>query len=199
MKNKKKHKNILYTGMGDKGTTTLFNCKQGRISKSANVIEALGAVDELNSFLGIIKVYTELDKLFLKTNNKKLFYSQIIERTQQNLFVVQAELAGSKMSVQRKEINYIENVIQAKSELLPPIKSFTLAGGSIVSSGLDYARTLARKAERRIIAVSDEGIKNVDLKTLAYINRLSSLLFTMSRYANYAFAIEEEHPKYNKK
>jgi cob(I)alamin adenosyltransferase len=199
MKNKKKHKNILYTGMGDKGTTTLFNCKQGRISKSANVIEALGAVDELNSFLGIIKVYTELDKLFLKTNNKKLFYSQIIERTQQNLFVVQAELAGSKMSVQRKEINYIENVIQATSELLPPIKSFTLAGGSIVSSGLDYARTLARKAERRIIAVSDEGIKNVDLKTLAYINRLSSLLFTMSRYANYAFAIEEEHPKYNKK
>jgi cob(I)alamin adenosyltransferase len=185
--------------MGDKGTTTLFNCKQGRISKSANVIEALGAVDELNSFLGIIKVYTELDKLFLKTNNKKLFYSQIIERTQQNLFVVQAELAGSKMSVQRKEINYIENVIQATSELLPPIKSFTLAGGSIVSSGLDYARTLARKAERRIIAVSDEGIKNVDLKTLAYINRLSSLLFTMSRYANYAFAIEEEHPKYNKK
>jgi cob(I)alamin adenosyltransferase len=199
MKNKKKHKNILYTGMGDKGTTTLFNCKQGRISKSANVIEALGAVDELNSFLGIIKVYTELDKLFLKTNNKKLFYSQIIERTQQNLFVVQAELAGSKMSVQRKEINYIENVIQATSELLPPIKSFTLAGGSIVSSGLDYARTLARKAERRIIAVSDEGIKNVDLKTLAYINRLSSLLFTMSRYANYTFAIEEEHPKYNKK
>lgn len=196
--NKKKHKNILYTGLGDKGTTTLFNCKQGRISKSALLIEALGSIDELNAYLGIIKVYSEMDKIFLKLKKKNILYSQILENIQQTLFIIQAELAGSKMSVKKKELNYIENIIHNIADILPPINSFTISGGSLISSGLDYARTLARKGERRIISAEEEKSEVISKMTLSYMNRLSSLLFALSRYSNYFFSIVEKHPNYNK-
>ena len=68
----KKHKNILYTGFGDKGTTTLYDCKQGRISKSSILVEALGSVDELNAYLGIIKVYSNTTKMALIVKKKKI-------------------------------------------------------------------------------------------------------------------------------
>ena len=197
-KNIKKDKNILYTGFGDNGTTTLFDCKQGRISKSAILIEALGSVDELNAYLGIIKVYSDIDKIILKTS-KKVFYSKIIDDIQQNLFIIQAELGGSKMSVDKKETKKIENIINQIGKVLPPIKSFTISGGSIISSGLDFARTLARKSERRVISVSEEGSRKISIGTISYMNRLSSVLFAMSRYANYLFSIPESHPDYNKK
>jgi ATP:cob(I)alamin adenosyltransferase len=195
----KKDKNILYTGFGDKGTTTLFDCKQGRISKSAVLIEALGSVDELNAYLGIIKVYYDIDKINLKIGSKKNPFSKIIEDIQQNLFVIQAELGGSDMHVGKKELIKIENIINKIGEVLPPITSFTVSGGSIISSGLDFARTLARKSERRIISVSEEGMRNINPHTISYMNRLSSVLFAMSRYANYIFSIPEGHPDYNKK
>lgn len=194
----KKDKNILYTGFGDKGTTTLFDCKQGRISKSSALIEALGSVDELNAYLGIIKVYADIDKVILKAG-KKISYSHIIEDIQQNLFIIQAELGGSKMHVDKKELNKIEKIINQIGEVLPPITSFTISGGSLISSGLDFARTLARKGERRIISVSDEGSRIINPQTISYMNRLSSVLFAMSRYANYIFSIPEGHPDYNKK
>lgn len=203
--NLKKAKNILYTGFGDKGTTTLFDCNQTRISKSAMLIEALGSVDELNAYLGIMKVYSEMDQITLNVGNlptgkagKKILYSKIIEDIQQNLFIIQAELAGSKMFVNKKEITKIENIINQIGDVLPPITSFTISGGSIISSGLDFARTLARKSERRIVAVSDEGSRKISTHTISYMNRLSSILFAMSRYANHLLFIPESHPDYNK-
>jgi cob(I)alamin adenosyltransferase len=211
----KKDKNILYTGFGDKGTTTLFDCKQGRISKSSILVEALGSVDELNAYLGIIKVYSDLDKVSLKIGKKKIHYSKIIEDIQQTLFVIQAELGGSKMSVSKKELNKIENIIEKIAEVLPPITSFTISGGSILSASLDFARTLSRKSERRVVAVADEakssktgspdtskevsrGSRKIGSVTISYMNRLSSVLFALSRFANYAFQIPENHPDYNK-
>lgn len=195
----KKDKNILYTGYGDNGTTTLFDCKQGRISKSTKLIEALGSVDELNAYLGIIKVYSDSDKIILKIGNKNILYSHIIEEIQQNLFVIQAELGGSKMTVAKKELIKIENIINQIGKVLPPITSFTISGGSIISSSLDFARTLARKSERRVITVFDEGSRIIGPHTISYMNRLSSILFAMSRYANHFFAIDERHPVYIKK
>ena len=197
-KTQTKHKNILYTGFGDNGTTTLYNCKQGRISKSAVLIEALGSIDELNAYLGIIKVYADIDKIALKIGAKKILYSKIIEDIQQDLFVIQAELGGSKMTMGKNEMKKIEKIIYNISELLPPITSFTISGGSIISSGLDYARTLARKGERRIITVTEEGSRIIGVNTISYMNRLSSVLFAMSRYANHIFSIPENHPDYNK-
>lgn len=198
-KNLKKSKNILYTGFGDQGTTTLYDCKQGRISKSSILVEALGSVDELNAYLGIIKVYADIDKLALKSSNKKIPYSKIIENIQQNLFIIQAELGGSKMSISSKELKKMEDIINQIGKILPPITSFTISGGSIISAGLDFARTLARKSERRIISVSDEGSRIIGKGTISYMNRLSSMLFAMSRYSNYIFSIPENHPNYNKK
>jgi len=194
MNHLKKAKNILYTGFGDNGTTTLFDCKQGRISKSSILVEALGTVDELNAYLGIIKVYSDIDKVALK----KVLFSTILEEIQQNLFIIQAELGGSVMSVNKKELIKIEKIINQIGEVLPPITSFTISGGSLISSGLDFARTLARKSERRIISVSDEGSRKISPITISYLNRLSSVLFALSRYANYFFSVSESHPNYNK-
>lgn len=194
----KNKKNILYTGFGDKGTTTLYHCDQGRISKSANIIEALGSLDELNAYLGVLKFYSEKENLSLLKNKAKISYVNIIENIQQILFIIQANLAGGDTHVKKNDLNKIENIIEYISESIPPIKSFTLSGGSIVSSMFDFARTLARRSERRMIAVHDEGVKKLDSNTMAYLNRLSSLLFSLSRYTNYLLGIEEVHPHYNK-
>lgn len=195
---KKTNKNTLYTGFGDKGTTTLFHCDQGRISKSASIIEALGSLDELNAYLGIVKVYSDMDKVDLLFNKKKISYSKIIKDIQEVLFIIQAQVAGSKIFVSKKHIKVIEDIISIISDLLPPVTSFTISGGSILSAELDFSRTLARRAERRIVQVEVEGIKVLDPNTIVYMNRLSSVLFAMSRYANYILSIPEDHPKYNR-
>jgi len=194
-----KKKQTLYTGVGDSGTTTLFHCEQGRISKSADIIEALGVLDELNAYIGIVKVYArEGDMKIVINSKKKILYCDILNDIQQTLFIIQAEVAGSPMTVKKNDLNDIEKIISYISNSLPPIKSFTVSGGSVLSAELDYTRTLARRCERRIITVVDGGGNKIGPITLAYLNRLSSILFAMSRYANYALAIKEEHPNYNK-
>jgi cob(I)alamin adenosyltransferase len=198
MEKKGSKKNTLYTGHGDSGTTTLFHCDQGRISKSANIIEALGTLDELNAYLGIIKVQSEINSFNLKVNKKNIQYSKIIENIQQKLFIIQAEVAGSDISVGKNDLKEIELIIKYISESIPPIKSFTISGGSLLSSELDFSRTLARRAERYIVKVKEEGFKKLNPVTISYMNRLSSILFAMSRYANHILAIPETHPKYNK-
>lgn len=196
---KKINKNALYTGRGDDGTTTLFHCDQGRISKSASIIEALGSLDELNAYLGIIKVYGEKENFKISINKKNIFYSEILDNIQQTLFVIQAEVGGSDISPTKENLKELEKIIESISSVLPPITSFTVSGGSLLSAELDFSRTLARKAERRIVQVQDEGIKVLSKNIITYMNRLSSVLFAMSRYANYILSIKEEHPNYNKK
>lgn len=195
----KMKKNTLYTGVGDSGTTTLFHCEQGRISKSADIIEALGVLDELNAYLGLVKVYAKEDgmQIILKSK-KKILFSNILNDIQQTLFIIQAEVAGSPMTIRKSDLNKIEDIISYISSLLPPIKSFTVSGGSVLSAELDYTRTLARRCERRIITVVDGGGSEIGKTTLAYLNRLSSILFAMSRYVNHTLSIKEEHPKYNR-
>lgn len=197
MADKKNQK--LYTGLGDKGTTTLYHCDQGRISKSASIIEALGSLDELNAYLGLIKVMAQLEPLTIKINSKKqIQYKDILDEIQQTLFIIQAEIAGSKMTVDKKALIKIEAIISLISEKLPQITSFTISGGSILSAELDFSRTLSRRTERRIVSLLDDQSRKVGVITIAYLNRLSSLLFAMSRYANHIMSIPEEHPKYNK-
>ena len=188
----------LYTGRGDNGTTTLFHCDQGRISKSADIIEALGSLDELNAYLGIVKVYSQNEQIKIIFNKKnKILFSDVLNEIQQTLFIIQAELAGSDMTVGKSSLNKIESIIKIISESLPPITSFTVSGGSALSAELDFSRTLARRCERRVIAALDNGVR-IGKVTITYLNRLSSILFALSRYTNYFLAIKEEHPKYNK-
>lgn len=189
-------RNILYTGVGDKGTTTLYHCNQQRISKSANIIEALGALDELNAYLGIVKVFVTKDKAQLLINKKNIPFYKIIDDIQQTLFIIQAEVAGGEMIVSKSHVSNLEEIILIIGDIIPPITSFTISGGSLLSAELDFSRTLARRAERRMVTVMEEGVRKFGPNTIAYMNRLSSVLFAMSRYINHILSIKEEHPKY---
>lgn len=181
----------LFTKKGDSGTTTTFGCNQ-RISKSAPIAEALGTVDELNSFLGICKLRASEAGLDIKDEK----VADLTHDVQEKLFVVQAELAGADMRLEEAAVKKLEKVTNAIEVALPPIKTFFISGGSTLASHFDYARTLARRAERRVIAVQDEGKKELGASTLAYLNRLSSLLYALARYANHEAGAEEEPPSY---
>lgn len=197
-KNNSKNKNTLYTGFGDKGTTTLYHCNQSRISKSSSVIEALGSIDEINAYLGVVKMNSEIDSLKLEKNKKFLKFKDLLEEMQQVLFIIQAEIAGGEVFINKKNLKRIESIIEIISDKLPPINSFTVSGGTLISAELDFSRTLARKAERNLVKVQEEGIRKISAITISYMNRLSSVLFAMSRYANFSLSISEKHPNYNK-
>ena len=189
-------KNTLFTGKGDSGTTTLFQCNQKRISKSASIIEALGATDELNAYLGVVKVYPGISKLNIFIGKKKISFKNILGDMQQTLFIIQAEIAGTKMKPSRDHVDSVEKIINAIALELPPVKSFTVSGGNIISAQLDYLRTLARRCERRVVAVLDDGERDIDFNTISYLNRLSSVLFALSRYVNHVMKVKEDHPLY---
>jgi cob(I)alamin adenosyltransferase len=183
---------MLYTQKGDNGTTKTFRCDQ-RISKSSAITEALGSLDEINSFLGICKVKSEKEKLMLVDGTS---FAKMVHEVQKNLFIIQAEVAGSKMSITEDKIKEIEMIIDSIERELPLIKTFFISGGSKLATLFDIARTIARRAERRVIGVVDEGKTEISGNTLAYLNRLSSLLYAMARLTNHKFGITEEGPDY---
>jgi cob(I)alamin adenosyltransferase len=172
---------MLYTRKGDNGTTKTFGCDQ-RISKSSIVAEALGSLDEVNSFLGLVRAKT--NKKTFQIKNKKISYSELVLEIQQNLFIIQAEVAGSTLNITAEKIIKIEKIVDEIEKVLPPIKSFYISGATEVSATFDFARTLARRAERRVVAVKEEGKATVSAETLTYLNRLSSLLYALARISS---------------
>lgn len=183
---------MLYTRKGDGGTTKTFGCDQ-RISKSSIIAEALGSLDEINSYLGFCKVKARKER-FLVQN--KISVDQIIHNIQKNLFIVQAELAGASMSIDEEKVKEMETIIDSIEKELPPIKTFFISGGTEIASVFDIARTISRRAERRVVRATEEGKTPVNKFTLAYLNRLSSLLYAFARLANYRAGINEESPDY---
>lgn len=193
---------MLYTRKGDKGITTIFVCDQ-RVSKSSSIAEALGALDETNSFLGLRKVHRKAVSLKLSA----ISFSEIVHQVQQNIFIIQAELAGAGKSIEESKIKEIEKTVDAIEKELPPIKTFFISGGSPyatmeqlpgkeLSALFDIARTIARRAERRVVEVSEEGKVKIGTNSLSYLNRLSSLLYAMARLTNYKAGVKEEPPAY---
>lgn len=182
---------MLYTKKGDKGMTTVFGCNQ-RISKSSAIAEALGALDEINSFLGLCKV----QKKTVSYKLSALSFSEIIHQVQQNLFIVQSELAGAGKTIEENKIKEIEKIIDEIEKELSPIKTFFISGGTELSAMFDIARTIARRAERRVVEVSEEGKVKIGANSLSYLNRLSSLLYALARLTNRKSGIKEESPEY---
>lgn len=176
---------MLYTGKGDDGTTGTFGCSQ-RFSKSSVITEALGTLDEINSYLGIIKTSTALP----------IEKVPVMLDIQNTLFIIQAEVAGAQKHVPPEAIDAIESLIDDIGAKLPPIKTFFISGGTELAARFDFARTIARRAERRVVAVHDEGIASIHPNTLIYLNRLSSLLYALAREANQEAKITEENPIY---
>jgi cob(I)alamin adenosyltransferase len=174
----------LFTGKGDGGTTKVFGCDQQRISKSSELPEALGTLDELNSFLGLVKVKADEET------------AATLRDVQEVLFIVQAETAGADKRVGERRVKEVEALIHEIEKEIPPITSFSIAGGSELSALLDVARTLARRAERRLIGVHDAKLRELSAPTRAYMNRLSSLLFALARRVNHRAGLREQNPSY---
>ena len=175
---------MLYTRKGDGGTTKTFGCDQ-RISKSSAMAEALGSLDEINSLLGWCKVKAGTSET-----------AKIIDRTQHNLFIIQAELAGADKHLTAEKVIEAEAIVDGIEKQLPPITTFFVSGGTELGAMFDVARTIARRAERRVVAVHEEGTVKLGEATMRYLNRLSSLLYALARLTNHQSGIAEEKPTY---
>lgn len=177
---------MYYTGKGDGGTTTLFGCSD-RVSKQDPVFAALGSVDELNSWFGLCGVKALSDS----ETEIKSFVAETIISLQEDLFVMQAQLAGAPKEITPDNILRIETIINSLAEKIKPRTSFIIPGGSELSAMLDVARTMARRTERFVLAINPpDGIKG-------YLNRLSSICYVLARYVNDIKEIEEHGPSYN--
>ena len=177
---------MLYTGKGDCGTTTAFGCNQQRISKSSELPEALGCLDELNAYLGFVKMRA--------VDSERI--GGILRETQETLFIIQAEVAGADKEVKKDAVLKIEKLVNDIEKEIPKLKGFSIAGGTELSAMLDVARTLARRAERRVIVAKEMRLCELSPATMAYMNRLSSLLFALARLANHLAGVAEESPRY---
>ena len=177
---------MLYTGKGDGGTTTAFGCDQQRISKSSELPEALGALDELNAFLGFVKMRA----------GGEVRIAPLLREVQETLFVIQAAVAGAEKRVEGAAVKRLEELTNAIEQEIPPLKGFSIAGGTELSALLDVARTFARRAERRLIAAEEVQACSLSGEIRAYMNRLSSLLFALARLANHLAGVAEENPRY---
>jgi cob(I)alamin adenosyltransferase len=166
----------IYTRFGDKGKTALHTGKT--VSKGSSRVEAYGNLDELNSFLGVV-----ISQIKDKQIKKELL------KIQSDLFEIGACLAGPGEKEHkalgeklRQRVVDFEKEIDRLTPKMPKLKNFILPGGK-TGSLLHYARTIARRAERRIVVLAEK--ESVLSEVLVYINRLSDLLFTFARYINY--------------
>ena len=167
----------------------MYGCNQ-RVMKSSELAEALGSLDEINSLLGFIKVRADISEYRIEN----IEFRNVIQSIQENLFIVQANLAGADKKITQEKITEIEKIIDGIEKELPPIKTFFVSGGTELAALLDYSRTIARRAERRVVAVSEK--QPLAPEILAYLNRLSSLLYALARYANFKAEVEEKSPTY---
>ncbi len=168
----------IYTRTGDAGHTSLFGGK--RVSKKNARIEAYGTIDELNSFLGIIRATWSDSPIDVQ-----------LDAVQRDLFDIGAQLAAPGKNqftgVSQSRIGSLEQGIDDMERTLTPLKNFVLPGGSIPAAHLHVARTVCRRAERLVVALGDKAPK----MTLAYLNRLSDYLFVAARYANAQLGVED--------
>lgn len=162
----------IYTKTGDKGQTGLFSGI--RVSKASLRIEAIGTVDELNSVIGLV---------ISQIPNSKLQITKELIKIQEDLFTIGASLANPKQKINlSKRVKEFENLIDKMTKELPPLFNFILPGGGKAGSMLHLARTVCRRAERKIVELSEK--EKVKSDVTIYINRLSDLFLTMSRFIN---------------
>ena len=164
----------IYTRKGDDGTTGLFGGP--RVRKDALRVEAYGDVDELNSALGVAR--EELPPGDLRS---------LVDALQSELFTIGAELATPDKSknvprVAPAQVDRMEREIDRLETELPEMRNFILPGGSRAGAALHLCRTICRRAERKVVQLSAH--EEVSAEALAYLNRLSDLLFVMARAAN---------------
>jgi cob(I)alamin adenosyltransferase len=164
----------IYTRLGDKGETHLGD--MSRVPKTHPRIEAYGTVDELNALIGVV----------LTLEGVPDRYAGWLRRVQNDLFDVGADVSvpeggeRERLRVRPEQTEWLEHACDEVNADLPALRSFVLPGGTPVAAHLHVARTVCRRAERRAIDVGDE----LNPEVVRYLNRLSDLLFILSRGAN---------------
>ncbi len=164
----------IYTKTGDKGATKVFDKKSGQLTqvrKDSCHIRTIGSIDELNSFLGIVKSLSTDAKL-----------QKRVEEIQGNLFVINSILAGSKLRFSKTKTKKLERQIDEWEGTLPVLKNFIFYGGTTEASFIFYARALVRRAERELVSFAEEQKVPDSIRT--YLNRLSDYLFMLARIIN---------------
>ena len=163
----------IYTKGGDKGDTSLLGGT--RVSKSHERVEAYGNLDELNSFIGLIRDQEIQDH-----------YRDVLIRIQENLFIAEALIARDPEkeaiylpALKEEEITLLENEIDKMNEELPPLRNFILPGGHVTVSYCHVARTVCRRAERSVIRLNK--VSPVEDIIIRFLNRLSDYLFVLAR------------------
>ena len=178
----------IYTKTGDKGETSLYGGK--RVRKDNLRVEAYGAVDETNAFIGFARA--AIHEGSSGSREVLNYIDSVLEPVQHRLFGIGATLAGSddpKYAVEDSDLDFLEKSIDRMDEQVQPIKAFILPFGTDLSARLHLARVISRNAERRIVALSQS--EEVSPNLLAYANRLSDFLFTLARFANKAQGVPD--------
>ena len=172
----------VYTRTGDKGTTALVGGK--RVPKDSPRIAAYGTIDELNSILGLARVFNEER---LAEGEKHRWLDEVFRRLQNQLFDLGSELATPADAVYEgmvrigdAEVKELEALMDRCQKDLEPLRSFILPGGGRISGFLHQCRTVCRRAEREILALS--RVEPIGEGVLPYVNRLSDLFFVLSRW-----------------
>ena len=168
--------NKIYTRTGDQGSAALGNGERRR--KSDLRFAAIGEIDETNATIGLARLHAHAD------------LDRTLARIQNDLFDLGADLAvpeggekgRSRLRIAAAQVSRLEEEIDRWNADLAPLTSFVLPGGSALAAALHLARTVARRAERAVVALAEGEAVNPD--AIAYINRLSDLLFVAARVAN---------------
>lgn len=161
----------VYTRKGDKGTTGVITASDKRITKDDVLVEALGTIDELNSFVGMAAACVSSGQ-----TRKELV------TIQNDLLRVGSILAGSKLDFPVAKTKKLEKLIDELESVLPVLSSFVLPGGNGGAAALHVARSVCRRAERCLVKLAKDFSVNPHI--LSYINRLSDYLFMLSRQEN---------------
>ena len=172
----------IYTKKGDKGTTGLFG-SQERVSKSDRLFSVIGTLDEANSHLGLAVALLEKEMPHANIIRNKL------EQVQKSLFDLGAILAGAKISFSSSRVLKYEKEIDIWIKTMPARQNFILPGGTPAAAELFVARSVVRRLERNLVALSKSHMVKPGL--LKYINRLSDYLYALARYINYLSGREE--------
>ena len=172
----------VYTRTGDHGETALVGGR--RVPKDSPRIEAYGTIDELNAIIGLARVFNADRK---KSGKRHRWLDEVLRRLQNELFDLGSELATpadatyeGMFRVSAEQVTALERLMDECQKELTPLKSFILPGGGPVGGFLHQARTVCRRAERRVLELS--RVEAIGEWPLKYVNRLSDLLFVLSRW-----------------
>jgi cob(I)alamin adenosyltransferase len=181
----------IYTKNGDKGKTRLVDGRE--CSKASLRVEAYGALDELNSSLGVVVSQLPVLPQAAKLMDELLLIQNELFNLGSHLACVDEKARERLPALNEKWIERLEASIDLMTEELPPLKNFILPGGSTMAAFFHLSRTVCRRAERLVVSLIDEGsAMETDSFCLRYSNRLSDFLFTAARFVNFKAGIPDQ-------